>query len=528
MIFGYSKENAPFVLTQLIKSLKIPVSSFTLKKDLYDHPDYPSLLALSDCLTNWRVANEAFKIDKETCQIEELPLPFVAHVNLDGGSFILVNGFKKDRVSFTDENEAKGVLERSEFLKRWDGVILYAEKGQDSGEDNYYQSRIHGFLERARLPFLVSALLLALITSVDLGHTDILQIGLIIAKIAGIAVGALLLMYSMDAGNSFIQNICSLGKRNNCNAILKSDAAKVTNWLTWSEVGMFYFFGSLICLIAVPASLPLLALLNVLCLPYTFYSIGYQIKIKNWCVLCCSVQALLWIEAFIFMSIGYRTLLATLNFSMQQFTSVALCFITPVAIWSFIKPFLKDSGEAKPLKQQLKRFKYDASLFGHVLSTQPRFDVSNDLTPMVFGNPNADTVITMVSNPYCGPCATAHKKLDILLAGRDDIKLNIIYMTPGQKDEKRTNVVRHMLAFALVNNQEKTEHALNEWYGQTVKDFDTWEARFPVNIDDRVNECTERQNEWCETAEIMGTPSIFINGYKLTAPYMLDDLRYLL
>ena len=119
-------------------------------------------------------------------------------------------------------------------------------------------------------------------------------------------------MQSLNANNPFVKNLCSLGGKNDCNAILKSDAAKVTSWLSWSEVGFFYFFGSLLSLLLASSSLPLLAWLNLFALPYAIYSIAYQYRHKNWCVLCCCVQALLLLEALAFLS--------NQNFQLSAFT----------------------------------------------------------------------------------------------------------------------------------------------------------------------------------------------------------------
>ncbi|RYF33435.1 MAG: vitamin K epoxide reductase family protein, partial [Cytophagaceae bacterium] len=104
------------------------------------------------------------------------------------------------------------------------------------------------------------------------------------------------LMHGINSNNPFIQNLCNSDGKNNCNAILKSDASRITSWLSWSEVGFFYFTGSLLSLLFAPSSLFILAWVNVMALPYTIYSLSYQYRNKTWCALCCTVQALLVLE----------------------------------------------------------------------------------------------------------------------------------------------------------------------------------------------------------------------------------------
>lgn len=515
--------NPTAVLSTLIKKLNIRVSPFTLKQDLEMHPDFPSLLALSDCLNSWKVAHEAYRINKKDYKAEDLSFPFIAHLTENGGQFMLINSIKDGQVHYSDQEEANGTVSEEQFLKRWDGIILYAEKDENSGEANYTNNLIKGWLDAARLPFIVLVLLIGIFTAVNYNGGDWSYLALLGIKVAGVVVSGFLLMHSIDANNPFIQNLCSLGKKNNCNTILKSDAAKVTSWLSWSEVGMFYFAGSLICLLVNPASFGLLAWLNLACLPYTLYSIGYQIKIKNWCVLCCSVQILLWLEAGAFLVQSNYVA----DFQAPVIISALISFLFPIAIWSFIKPFMLKAGQTKPLNQQLKKFKYNSDLFQQLLTSTPRYSVPDELMPVVLGNPEAKTVITMVSNPFCGPCATAHKALDEWLVDRSDIQLKIVFTTANHEDDARTKVSRHVAALSLLEDKSIVGDALNDWYAQSNKKYESWAVKYPATFNGEMNAVTERQKEWCDLTEITFTPTILVNGYKLIEPYRLEDIKYL-
>lgn len=526
------QENPVAVVNALVKKLNILVSSFTIKQSLQEHPDYPSLLAVSDCLTQWNIPHQAYQIDKTQYQAEELAYPFIAHLSLNGGQFILVQAIAKGQVHYSDEQETKASLSELEFLKRWDGIVLYAEKAENSGEENYKNSLIKGWVNQARLPFLILMLLASGFAAINYSGVNASYLVLLGIKLIGISVSALLLTHSIDAHNPFIQNLCSLGKKNNCNAILKSDAAKVTGWLSWSEVGFFYFAGSLLSLILAPSSLFVLAWLNLACLPYTFYSIAYQIKIKNWCILCCTVQALLWLEALSFafgLSLPFSFSLSALVFSISALSSkTLLAFLLPIAIWAFIKPFMLKAAQTQPLKQQIKKFKYNSDLFNQLLTTQACYAIPDDLMPIVLGNPDAETVITMVSNPFCGPCATAHKALDNWLAERDDLQLKIIFTTADHDDDQKTKVAKHVTALSLLNDTLLVEKALNTWYTQKDKQYETWAAKYPVSFNGEMAKVTEKQKLWCDGAEIAFTPTILINGYKLIEPYRLEDIKYLI
>jgi len=517
--------NAVFVLISLLKKLSISVTSFTINREVLSHPDYPSMLSLSDCLTSWNVPNQAFKINQWECDLQNLPFPFIARVDTDGGQFLLVKNIEGTNFCYSNEHTRHGKISKEKFLNHWDGIVLYAEKDEESGEADFKQVFLRGIANQARIPFLVSTLVLSLVLMVSRNtfHFDYLLMLLI--TMAGIAVCTLLLIHSINAKNIFVQNLCSLGKKNNCNAILKSDAANVTSWLSWSEVGMFYFTGTLICLLIDPSSMNFISWLNLISLPYTVYSIGYQIKIRNWCILCCSVQVLLWTQAIVFFISHHGLPQLLINYSLTSLSTFILCFLAPVAVWTFIKPVLSRSEEVTPLKDQLKKFKYNTKLFHGLISSQKKMEIHEELKPIVLGNPEAKNVITMVSNPFCGPCAKAHQTLETWLKQRSDIRVNIIFATSTEESDQRTTVARHAIALGLYR-KEITVKALNDWYQSEEKDYIKWSGRYPIEFDSNIEIILDRQRRWCYEAEITYTPTILLNGFKITEPYQLDDIKY--
>ncbi len=145
--------------------------------------------------------------------------------------------------------------------------------------------------------------------------------------------------------------------------------------------------------------------------------------------------------------------------------------------------------------------------------------------PIVLGNPDAATTITMVSNPFCAPCAKAHKILDQLLKTRDDIKVKIIFTTRNDVGEEKAKVSQ--MALSVLNDTALLERALSDWYAQRNKKYELWAKKYPVKLNMQINELTEKQNTWFDLAEVKVTPTIFVDGYKLPDPYTLDDVKYL-
>lgn len=79
---------------------------------------------------------------------------------------------------------------------------------------------------------------------------------LLTTKFIGSIISGLLLWQSIDKNNPFIQTLCQAGgKMSDCNNILSSKAAQFTDWLSWSEIGFFYFASSFLALIINPLSI---------------------------------------------------------------------------------------------------------------------------------------------------------------------------------------------------------------------------------------------------------------------------------
>lgn len=522
-MFSSQLTNPSVVVTKLLKELKVPVNISTIKTLLTEHPDYPSLLAVSDSLSKWKVPHQTYKIEKIDYSAELLSYPFITHVKLNGGQFILVHSITQGCIRYSDERDNNAQMSESEFLIRWNGIVLYAEKSNISGEPDYKTVLLKNWVNRLRLPFLFAVLMLTMFTLMSHSYTTWNYWGLCGVKLLGTAVSILLLMQNIGVSNPRLQNLCSLGK-NNCNTILASKAAMAFSWLSWSEVGLLYFAGSLISFLLHPEALNLLAWLSFACLPYTVYSIVYQIKIKNWCVLCCTAQALLWVDASLF-AFEYPFAMA---FNSSTIFFLIIYFMLPLAVWFSLKPLLIKSSQVYQLNQQLRKFKYNSNLFEILLTNQRHHSISEDLMPVVLGDPEAKIVITIISNPYCGPCSTAHRILDEWLDEHNDICVKIVFAIANSDDKLRMKVARHFISLNMLNDKVLIKEALSDWFEQNHKKYETWAKRYPVYINAKSEEIIAKQKAWCSMVEVQFTPTILINGYKLDDPYSLEDAKYLI
>jgi len=441
-------------------------------------------------------------------------------------------------VTHLDENKAivsthkwkNKVLPIDEFKKLYSGSILLAEKQDRSGEADYAAKLRHERVNDLRLPVFFTGTAILLLAFLFLHTSFINNLNLPVAllalfKTAGLATAILLLVQSIDANNPLIQKLCGDDNKN-CSAILSSKAAKVVEELSWSETGFFYFAGTWLVLIfsnGHTALIQALAVLNVISLPYTFYSVYYQWRVaKQWCIFCCTIQALLWLEFFAFIP----SLLLPLQLPyLGEWGSLITGLTAPVLLWIIFKPFLLQSKQLKPLKQQLRAFKYNTDLFKKLLNEEVQYALPKEEDSLIIGNHEAEKIITMVANPYCQPCAKAHKALQ-WMDGRNDVKLQVIFSTSAKENDKKVIVASHLLAMQNTSDAITVKKAMHDWYEQKQKNYEDWAQNYPAEKNITAIGQLENQREWCKLAEISDTPTLFINGRRLPRAYQIEDLKY--
>ena len=180
------------------------------------------------------------------------------------------------------------------------------------------------------------------------GSNQRLAIPIVILKIIGLAASTLLILGEL--GHPLFDRICPKWEKINCQAVMQSPASKLFGFIPMADIGGIYFSGSII-LICFSVLNPyffnqiyLLALLNLLTLPYTIFSVAYQaFVVKYYCFLCLIVQVVFWLEFwqyYQFLSAGFP------QFRLEDFFSFAWGFGLPLLTWLFLRPWIKKAIKA--------------------------------------------------------------------------------------------------------------------------------------------------------------------------------------
>lgn len=514
---------------------KVSVNDFTVNETLQSHPDWPSLLCISDALNKWNVPNAAAKCDME--HIDGIPLPFLIYTGRRDAPFSIVTQVTADTVELLDKNFKKPVIHtKEEFGKQWNGVYLIAEAAENAGEKDFAAVKRKRLLQLMIPVGLICSLLLVLFGSFFLlkGFTESIalsQFMFLLLFVAGLVVSVTLLWYEIDKLNPLLHKVCTGIKKGNCNAILSGKQSKVFSWLSWSEVGFFYFTGGILTFFLSQFSkeaLALVAVFNLAALTYPFYSIYYQWRIaKQWCVLCLSVQALLALGAVNIVAFQLWKLIPTL--SIAFLAKAFVWYMVPVFLWYMIKPLILKLQQAQTTKREYLRIKFNSEIFETLLKKQKQVHLLPEGLGIVIGKTDATNELIKVCNPFCGPCATAHPKIEALLEELPNLKARIIFTTPNKEEHPAIKATRHLLAIAEQGNEVKTKQALDDWYSAEKKNYDHFAEKYTMNGElQKQGKKIEAMYEWCEEMKISYTPTIFINGYEIPEVYNIDDLKYFL
>lgn len=522
-------DNFTQVIKRFVHELGIPVTAQSIENELQIHPEFNSFVAISDVLNTWLVPNAAYQLTFDELLSAEIEDPFIAFIS--DKEFAVVSHLDKNHARVSNEKWNNHQLTIAEFEEIYSGSILVAEKEATSGETAYVFNRCKEIYDKIITPIIFSVggiiLFAFLIVHSEYitnftRHTNLL----LLIKSVGVGVVGLLIVQTLSSDNPIFQKLCGSTYHNDCNQVLSSKGAKIYDLITWSEIGLFYFAGSWLVLIFNRnniALLQVLSMLNLISLPFTFYSIYYQWKVvKEWCILCCIVQALLWLEFIVFLPLITQ---GWVFLNLMGWVHLAIGMTVPIVLWTFIKPYLIISKQLESITNELQDFKYNRDLFQASLNEGAKYSLVADKDSIVFGNPQAENTLTVVLKPYGKLSAEAYQGLN-WIAGRDDIKLQLVFATPGNGSDPDTRVATHMLTLKEKRDVGSLKKAMDNWFNQMRKNYDDWADGNPIYKIDKAKEAIKANSEWCQMADINKIPTIFINGQKLKLNYKTSDLKY--
>jgi uncharacterized membrane protein len=508
---------------------------------LQEHPEYPSLLAISDVLTDLGVENMAIKGSVD--EISSFSAPFIAlgaSETYGSNVFYVVKSIDIYNVDFYDPEKKRFRRETLEnFSAIYRSVTLVGEPQSDAGEKEYEL-----FMRREKSASIAKGLILIGIplTAICLATINVFQVWdpwllfpfvYCALTIIGFFLSGMLLFYEMDSKNSIFESICRIREKTNCHAILNSKGAKILG-ISWGIIGCGYF-AALYFLILLKgfhdaSVFYILYILSTLSSAYIFYSVFYQWKVaRQWCPMCLGVQAILAIQLLTsFLGNFYRPLNNDPRIIENIITFGLLFFLSAIAAQSFLTAF-KKANQSKLLDFQLKRLKNNKIVFEALLNDQREHNFPENDVGIIIGNPSGEVTLLKVCNPYCSACAVAQSYIKELINHNPNLRVQIIFTASVSEGDHQGPIVKHLMAIDSKNNKTLTGAALDDWYDSPNKDYHRFSLKYPLKSELEDQDAKLRaMSEWCDYYKIAVTPTFFVNGKQLPKEYNYNNLKYVL
>ena len=494
------------------------ISKKYLKEELTAHPDYPALLSVADFLDHGDFSYKA--VQSDATNINKFNYPLLAHIKQPGQEYLQIINNSND---WSKNNEIK---------KYWSGIVLYAELGS-----KWINSQNSRYLKAELLAKIILSILcvLNILLIFYIGKTASLFLFGLLSQI-GFIISIILLRTELGYESQIVKQVCGSISNGGCDKVLKSKYANGFFGLRPADASLVYFF-SQYCIYVFMApngiylnTIIFLSLIGSFVAVWSIYT--QAIIIKQYCILCLILAMTLLAQFFIGLYINQFSVLNIIYPESDFFIGLLIythLYAVGIAILFLIKNLITINNSNKLKAVELKSWKADIDLFQAQLLSQPQINSYEWESDFIIGKSEAPVLITVTCNPYCVPCAEAHKKLHYLLEkfeGKLKLKLRFVFDIKNEND-KRFIAIKSILQRAHeASNNEEIKVMLLDWF--ELMDIDKWNKKWPSNLNTDVKELMQLHSKWVENNNITFTPTIFLNKNKFPTKYNLNDLEIIL
>lgn len=504
---------------KLLQKLKVKhTTQYAL--NLYEgHPYRDTLYGLSEMLFIYNIENAAIELEDKN-QISNLDTPFVAYISND---FVVVEKNNDKYIEFLWRNE-KIKVPPEKFISIWSGIALIVETNEKSIEPYFGENRKRELINKG---LNVSILMFfILFCSYSIFLSVLWQNGnwiILLEALTGICICYFILKKQLKIESVYAEKLCSIFKKNACNDVLNSDASKFLGFFSWGEIGFSYFISLLLILVFFSNWILYSAWINILILPYTFWSVWYQrCRVKQWCPLCLIVIGLIWIIFFSYSLFGENIISA---FKYSDFFIVVSIYIFIFLIVHKEISIFSGYLLKNQIENEIKRIKLNENVFHSLLINNTYLSVSFNTSKIIFGNPQSQKLITIFTNPHCDPCSKIHKQIhDLLKETKDKYCIQYIFTSFNLS----LDISCKMLIYAYLHNTKaKAIEIFDEWFDEGKYNKEIFFSKYNLNVNLAVEEEFNKHKKWGNRNKLHETPTIFVNGHMLPNQYNIEDLCFL-
>lgn len=512
-----------FILKYLKKeNINIDLKEF--KFQVETHPNFPSLFSFSEALNFFSIKNVSAKISNE--DLDYLPDNFISLIQPEYKQPYLTFVEKKDGVFKYLSDGSMVSVSKGNFLNLWKNIVLIVEETEETKTIKSKNISLRWFM----FSFFC---FLAIVSNWLSNGFNVTTYTSLILNLVGVYLTIEVVKQEFGVKSTLSSAVCNSNSTNisNCESIITSKKAKLFLNYGLSDLCVIFFFGHIISFFLMSITnlihdfITLSIITLTLSIPVTLFSIYFQWKVENkWCPLCLMIIAVLYIELINYLFYN------NIHFDNLNLISISIFifgFLSFLLSWIISKPIIKKYFDLKSFELESIRFKRNYKLFKLALKDSKKVNYETLKSKVTIGNHNANLKITIITNPFCGYCADAHKILeDIVLKNYDKVLLNIrFHFSPDQQDDNSIMLINSLLRIYFKNNEKNFMNALSFWFEN--KNFEKW---FSIFGNDEVSSNTE---SILATQYIMNkengfsfTPAIIIGEYLYPEFYNKNDLPH--
>jgi thiol-disulfide isomerase/thioredoxin len=193
------------------------------------------------------------------------------------------------------------------------------------------------------------------------------------------------------------------------------------------------------------------------------------------------VQVLLWIIFALDLLFGWIQIPVFDRISLMYFLMTVCIYGIFMLGINILAPVWNKERFISYLKQEINSIKANEKVFTAILSQQPRYAVSRLDSRIVFGNPEANLQLTVLTNPFCNPCATMHRRIEKLLKETNNA-LGVQYIF-ASFDVSLDFANKYLIAAYLEKDPTVFRQIIGEWFekGKPLKDAFFKDFAFNMN-----------------------------------------------
>lgn len=508
------EENTTQIFKYLTKN-KISIDQIEFQFQYESHPDYPSLLALSDTLKFFKIDNGAFKISED--DLDQIPENFLAVIQKEGESEDFSN-IQKVKEGF---NVNEQYFSKEDFLKIFKNIVLIAEKSESfvSQKSNQFQ------------PYLLGCMVLLLGLPAFLNGSNIWSVLFYLFAVVGVYLAFETFKQSLGVNSGLTSKFCNATPQTSCESVVKSNKWKIFEKISLSDISLMFFLSQLFLIALFSLTDSFQRLINFsayfmwLALPVSLLSLYYQKFVeKKWCPICLGIIGVLTIETIMVCALSSFKISAL---SIYSSVIIAVTIILVSLGWYFIKEVLTKSNNQQNELSKSLRFKRNYQLFKDQLLKTEKLVFPKNNQSIYFGSETSKCQIAVFTSPFCGHCKKVHELLNELYQTyQDKIGIHILYSIDITRETPSVNVIKRLQQLFLKEGLQKYEEEVRNFYNKENYTYEFFKNTDYLAEEQEITELLKIQNTFANENQINFTPMIFINGYKFPDIYEREDLVY--